>query len=125
MIKIEGYDMELAQMGKTPTMGYVEEFNEKTMLSGLIRRLYRGKRFTATLSYDFLLQDERTRIEELMQLQRNRGYLSAEISTPFGDYIGEVTIDVNSSQTRWCYSEVLRDYVWINWQLVIKGRRLV
>ena len=125
MIRIEGYDMELLQIGKTPTMGYVEEFSEKTMLSGLIRRLYRGKRFVSTLSYAYLLQDERARIEELLALQRSRGYLVAEISTPNGDYSGEITIDLNSDQTRWSYSEVLKDYVWINWQLTIKGRRLL
>ena len=41
------------------------------------------------------------------------------------DYSGEITIDLNSDQTRWSYSEVLNDYVWINWQLTIKGRRLL
>lgn len=125
MIKIEGYNMELPQIGKTPAMGYVEEFTEKKMLSGLVRRLYKGKRFNATISYAYLLQDERTRIEELLELQRSRGYLVAEISTPVGNYNGEVTIDLNSNQTRWSYSEILKDYVWTNWQLSIKGRRLV
>lgn len=124
MIKIENQNMELPQMGREPTMGYAEEYIEKTMISGLTRRISRGKRFYANLSYAYLLDSQRALISELLETQRIQGYLMAEISTPYGSYSGKVLLDLNQDQSRFSYSDVLKDYVWTNWKLTIRGAGL-
>lgn len=123
MLKIENTNLEFPQIGKTPTMGFSDEFVEKTMMSGLIRRIYKGKRFYATFSYPYLLDSERATINSLLQTQRAQGFLNVEIDTPFGTYSGEAMLELNNSQSRFAYSAVLGDYVWTNWELSIKGAR--
>lgn len=113
--------MELPQIGKEPTMGYADEYVEKTMISGKIRRIYKGRRFYANFSYAYLTFDERTIINSLLAAQRETGYLTAQISTPYGSYSGQVIIELNQNQTRFKYDEGLGDYVWTNWTLTLKG----
>ena len=121
MLTINNIDMELPQMGKEPQMGYAEEYVEKTMLSGKIRRIYRGKRFYATFSYAYLTSEQRTIIQQLLAVQEQSGYVTVQISSPYGTFSGQAIMELNQQQTRFAYSEVLGDYVWVNWQITVKG----
>lgn len=121
MLKINNIDMELPQMGKEPQMGYAEEYVEKTMLSGKIRRIYRGKRFYATFSYAYLTSEQRTIIQQLLAAQEQSGYVSVQISSPYGTFSGQAIMELNQQQTRFAYSDVLKDYVWVDWQITVKG----
>lgn len=121
MLTINNIDMELPQMGKEPQMGYAEEYVEKTMLSGKIRRIYRGKRFYATFSYAYLTSEQRTIIQQLLAAQEQSGYVTVQISSPYGTFSGQAIMELNQQQTRFAYSEVLGDYVWVDWQITVKG----
>ena len=121
MLKINNIDMELPQMGKEPKMGYAEEYVEKTMLSGKIRRIYRGKRFYATFSYAYLTSEQRTTIQQLLAAQEQSGYVTVQISSPYGTFSGQAIMELNQQQTRFAYSDVLNDYVWVDWQITVKG----
>lgn len=121
MLTINGIDMELPQMGREPTMGYADEYVEKTMISGKIRRIYKGRRFYANFSYAFLTAEQRTTVNSLLAAQRQNGYLDVQISSPFGSYNGQAIIELGQEQTRFAYSDVLGEYVWTNWDLTLKG----
>lgn len=121
MLTINNIDMELPQMGKEPQMGYAEEYVEKTMLSGKIRRIYRGKRFYATFSYAYLTSEQRTIIQQLLAAQEQSGYVTVQISSPYGTFSGQAIMELNQQQTRFAYSEVLGDYVWVDWQITVKS----
>lgn len=121
MLKINNIDMELPQMGKEPQMGYAEEYVEKTMSSGKIRRIYRGKRFYATFSYAYLTSEQRTIIQQLLAAQEQSGYVTVQISSPYGTFLGQAIMELNQQQTRFAYSDVLGDYVWVDWQITVKG----
>lgn len=123
MLKVENIDIEYPQIGKEPTMGYSDEYIEKTMMSGLIKRIYQGKRFYATFSYPYLLENERATINSLLATQRTQGYLNVVIDTPFGQYSGQAILELGNDQTRFMYSNVLQDYVWTNWSITLKGAR--
>lgn len=121
MLKINGIDMELPQMGREPTMGYADEYIEKNMISGKIRRIYKGRRFYANFSYAFLTAEQRATVNSLLAAQRQNGYLNVQISSPFGSYNGQAIIELGQEQTRFKYDETAQDYVWINWTLTLKG----
>ncbi len=123
MLKVENINIEYPQIGKEPTMGYSDEYVEKTMMSGLIKRIYKGKRFYATFSYPYLLEKERATINSLLATQRSQGYLNVVIDTPFGQYAGQAILELGNDQTRFMYSNVLQDYVWTNWSITLKGAR--
>lgn len=121
MLTINGIDMELPQIGREPTMGYADEYVEKTMISGKIRRIYKGRRFYATFSYAFLTAEQRATVNSLLSAQRQNGYLTVQISSPFGTYNGQAIIELGQEQTRFKYDEDADDYVWTNWTLTLKG----
>lgn len=121
MLKINNVDMEFPQMGREPTMGYTDEYVEKTMISGKIRRIYKGRRFSATFSYAYLTSSQRNTLDTLLAAQRQNGYLTAQIDSPFGTYNGQVIMTLDKEQTRFKYDETLGDYVWVNWQLTLRG----
>lgn len=121
MLKIESVDFELPQMGREPTMGYSDEYIEKTMISGKIRRIYKGKRFYATFSYAFLTDEQISAVNELLATQRQNGFLNVEISTPYGEYAGGAIIELNSDQSRFKYDNETGKYVWTNWSLSLKA----
>lgn len=121
MLKINNIDMELPQMGREPTMGYADEYVEKTMISGKIRRIYKGRRFYANFSYAYLTAEQKATLNSLLAAQRQNGYLTVQISSPFGSYSGQAIIELGQEQTRFKYDETLQDYVWVNWQLTLKG----
>ena len=121
MLTINGIDMELPQIGREPTMGYADEYVEKTMISGKIRRIYKGRRFYANFSYGFLTEEQRATMNSLLAAQRQNGYLTVQISSPYGTYNGQAIIELGQEQTRFKYDEEAQDYVWTNWTLTLKG----
>ena len=121
MLTINGIDMELPQMGREPTMGYADEYIEKNMISGKIRRIYKGRRFYANFSYAFFTAEQRATVNSLLAAQRQNGYLTVQISSPFGSYNGQAIIELGQEQTRFKYDKTAQDYVWINWTLTLKG----
>lgn len=121
MLTINNVNMELPQMGREPTMGYADEYVEKTMISGKIRRIYKGRRFYANFSYAFLTAEQRATVNSLLASQRQNGYLTVQISSPFGTYNGQAIIELGQEQTRFKYDEEAQDYVWTNWSLTLKG----
>lgn len=121
MLTVENQNIEYPQIGKEPKMGYSDEYVEKTMMSGLIKRIYKGKRFYATFTYAYLLDSERQTIKSLLDTQRQHGYLNIKINTPYGAYEGKAILEINNDQTRFAYSKVLNDYVWTNWSITVKG----
>lgn len=121
MLMINNIDMELPQIGREPTMGYADEYIEKTMISGKIRRIYKGRRFYANFSYGFLTAEQRAIVNSLLAAQRQYGYLSVQISSPYGTYNGQAIIELGQEQTRFKYDEEAQDYVWTNWTLTLKG----
>lgn len=121
MLTINNIDMELPQMGREPTMGYADEYVEKTMISGKIRRIYKGRRFYANFSYAFLTAEQRATVNSLLATQRQNGYLTVQISSPYGTYNGQAIMELGQEQTRFKYDETTGDYVWTNWTLTLKG----
>lgn len=121
MLTINGIDMELPQIGREPTMGYADEYVEKTMISGKIRRIYKGRRFYANFSYAFLTAEQRATVNSLLAAQRQNGYLTVQISSPYGTYNGQAIMELGQEQTRFKYDEEAQDYVWTNWTLTLKG----
>lgn len=121
MLNIEGIDFELPQINKTPKMGYSEEFIEKTMISGKKKRIYKGRRFSAVFSYAVLTEDQINTFNELLELQRQQGYLNVELSSPFGTYAGGATIDIDEQQTRFKINRQTGAATWANWQLTLKA----
>lgn len=121
MLIINGTEWELPQINKEPEMGYADEYIEKTMISGRIRRIYRGKRFYAKFSYPFLLQEQIDQLNQLLAAQRRTGTLSVEISAPNDSYKGEAILEVNDRQKRFKFNAKTNEAVWTNWQLNIKA----
>lgn len=121
MLKIENIDLEFPTIGKTPSFGFSDEFVEKTMMSGKIKRIYKGRRFYATFSYGYLLDEQRAIIDELLQTQRVKGALVVKCTTPYGEFDGDAILELNNNQARYLYSDVLKDYVWTNWTLTLKA----
>lgn len=121
MLKINGIDFDLIQMGKEPKMGYADEYVEKTMISGKIRRIYKGKRFYATFSYAFLTDEQISTLKDLLDLQRQNGFLNVEISNPFGTFVGEAILELGDEQIRYKYNALTQKYVWTNWTVSLKA----
>lgn len=125
MLIIQGIDFNLPQINKEPKMGYEQEYIEKKMVSGKIRRIHKGKRFVATFSFAFLTGDQKASLQGVMEHQRIHGYVTAQIQTPFGSFNGNVNVELGSEQTRFKYDKTAQDYVWTDWQIVLRGTDLV
>lgn len=121
MLKINGVNFELPQIGREPKMGYSYEYIEKTMISGKICRIYKGKRFYSTFSYAFLTEEQISQLDELLATQKQTGYLNVDISTPFGDYSGSMILELSNEQTRYKYDAETEGYIWTNWSLSLKA----
>lgn len=125
MFTLNGVNFEFPQMGKEPKIGYTDEFVDKTMLSGRIRRIHRGRRFNAVITYAYLLETERVKLDQIMDAQAQNGYVTVQLDTPKGTYTGAAIVSLNTAQTRFSYSNVLNDYVWTNWELTLSGMSYV
>lgn len=117
MLTINGENWELPQIGKEPTMGYSDEYIEKTMISGKIRRIYKGRRFYAQFYYGYLTAEQRLNLENLLATQREQGYLAVNISNQYGSFSGEAIIDLNENQR----SFDPKNDTWLDWQISLKA----
>lgn len=121
MLKIEGINFEFPQMGREPKMGYSDEYVEKTMISGKVVRIYKGKRFYASFSYAFLTDEQISAMREALATQRQQGYLNVEIDSPFGSFVGGAIVELGNEQSRFKYDSESGKYIWTNWQLSLKA----
>lgn len=121
MIKFNNVDFELPTLGKEPQIGYEDEFIEKKMLSGKIRRIYKGKRFYAVFRYAYLTDAQINQLNQILTSQRDTGYISAKISTPFGDFNGNAILTVDKSTTMFKKDKETGKYVWINYSVQLKA----
>lgn len=131
MFKINGLDWELPQRAKTHSAGYEYEYIEHTMMSGKIRRLYKGKRFHATFSYGFLSNAQVLFIHKILAKQMEDGYCTIEMD--YGGmtnytFNGPAIITLNSDQQKFESYETGTDEssniwvsTWINWNLEIES----
>jgi hypothetical protein len=119
VINLGGIDFELPTLAPNPSFNWVQEYVERQMLSGKMRRVYKGRRFSATLTYGYLTDQQVSDLYGLLSSQQQNGYVAASMTTPDGTFAGNVTIDVDESQKRF----TLKDGkgVWSNWILTIKG----
>ena len=119
MFTINGQNWELPQSGKEPTMGYSDEYIEKTMISGKIRRIYRGRRFYANFYFPFLSDAQKTSFEALLATQRQSGSLTVVIDSPYGTWRGEAILDGNNNQRRFTADSTTGEHRWLDWNISI------
>lgn len=123
MINLGGIDFELSTLKGNCDFNYVDEYIERKMISGKIRRIYKGKRLTMTLTYGFLTDAQISNVYSLIASQRNNGYVSAAITTPDSSFEGNVTINIDDDQKRFAYSN--GKWIWTNWVLTLQAIDLV
>ena len=119
MFEINGENWELPQSGREPTMGYSDEYIEKTMISGKIRRIYKGRRFYASFHYPFLSDAQKSAYEALFATQRRNGSLSVEIDSPYGSWSGQAILDGNNNQRRFTADPMTGERKWLDWNITI------
>ena len=122
-------------MGKNPTFGYEQEFVQKIMISGKVRRVYRGKRFVAHVFFGYLPDYTDWHFNTytanglywLLDQQRRLGCLYAEITSPESTttFKGEVFLDLDESQRRFKYDADAQRYIWVGYGLTISACEVV
>lgn len=122
MLTINGQNWELPQGNYTePTIGYEDEFIEKVMISGKIRRIYKGRRFYAKFYYGFLSERQILEMRELLSTQRSDGYLTVTADTAYGIFSGQAIVDLNNNQRSFEYDAITGEKNWLDWTLTIKA----
>jgi hypothetical protein len=119
MINLGGIDFELNTLAPNPEFNYQQVYVERTMISGKIRRIYKGKRMTMALVYGYLTEKQISDLYGLLASQQTNGFISAAITTPRGDFSGNVMIDIDESQKR--FKIVDGKGVWSNWVINLTG----
>ena len=123
MINLGGIDFELQTMAPEPTFNYEEVYVEKTMISGKLVRIYKGKRFTMSMAFVYLTDQQIINLYGLLSSQSQNGFITASITTPSGTFSGNVLIDVDESQKRFAIKE--GKGIWSNWIVNVKGVNLL
>ena len=124
MINLGGIDWELKTLAPNPEFNYQEEYVERKMISGKVRRIYKGKRMTFTATYGYLTDTQISNLYSLLDSQRTNGYVSATITTPSGTFEGNVSIEIDDSQKRYTHSDSL-GWIWTNWVIILTAIDLV
>lgn len=124
MINLGGINWELKTLAPDPEFNYQEEFVERKMISGKVRRIYKGKRMTFTATYGYLTDAQISNLYSLLDSQRSNGYVSATITTPSGTFEGNVSIEIDDSQKRYTHSDSL-GWIWTNWVIILTAIDLV
>lgn len=124
MINLGGINWELKTLAPDPEFNYQEEFVERKMISGKVRRIYKGKRMTFTATYGYLTDTQISNLYSLLDSQRSNGYVSATITTPSGTFEGNVSIEIDDSQKRYTHSDSL-GWIWTNWVIILTAIDLV
>lgn len=121
MLTINNQNWELPQIGNEPTIGYEDEYIQKEMVSGKIRRIYKGRRFYANFYYAFLSESQISSMLDLLETQRKQGYVEVSIETAYGIFVGKVIMDLNNNQRRFEYNRETGEKNWLDWTLAIKA----
>lgn len=128
MLTLNGIDFELPTLCREPSCGYTYEYNEYTMISGRVRRVYKGRRFTITFSYGALTSSQLAYLKNALNNMQANGYVYMEADTPLGTFAGNVILTMNGEQTRFRmdYDKTTKTYtpVWINWSFTAKSMDL-
>lgn len=123
MISLGGIDFELATIAPNPEFNYEDEYVERKMLSGKVRRFYKGKRMTLSLSYAYLTDQQISNLYSLLDSQRTNGYIPAIITAPSGTFTGNVHITIDESQKRFALIE--GKWVWSYWKVLLEAVDLI
>lgn len=123
MIKLGGIDFELKTLAPNPKFGYTFEYVEKKMISGRVRRIYRGRRVQVELNYGYLTNEQISNLDGLMKSQNQNGFISIELDMPNGSFIGDANISVNNLQSRYAY--INGKWVWTNYEIILTGTSYV
>lgn len=123
MIKLGGVDFELKTLAPNPKFGYTFEYVEKKMISGRVRRIYRGRRVQVELNYGYLTDEQISNLDGLMKSQNQNGFISIELDMPNGSFIGDANISVNNLQSRYAY--INGKWVWTNYEIILTGTSYV
>ena len=124
MINIGGIDFELKTLAPNPEFSYEEEYVERKMISGKLRKIYKGKRMNFTATYAYLTSTQINNLYSLLDQQRTNGFVSASITTPSGAFEGNVTITIDDTQKRFTYNSTL-GWIWSNWVIVLTAVDLI
>jgi hypothetical protein len=119
MINLGGIDFELPTMAPNPTFNYEQVYVERTMISGKLKRIYKGKRFTMSIAYGYLTDQQISNLYGLLNSQSINGFISASITTPDGNFTGNVMIDIDESQKRFTMKD--GKGIWTNWVVNLTG----
>lgn len=126
MINLGGIDFELDTLAPNPEFNYQDEFIERKMISGKIRRIYKGKRMTMTLVYGYLTDSQVSNLYSLISSQITNGFISAAITTSNNQtFQGNVNISLDESQKRFKYDSSSSKWIWSNWKVVLTAVDLV
>lgn len=121
MFTINNINFEFPQRSKSHTAGYKEEYLEKEMVSGKVRRLYRGKRFYADFFYPFLSTAQINNLKTILEYQRKWGYCNVEMDSAEDAFKGQAFVSVNSDQEKFETNIEENEYQWIKWSLEIES----
>lgn len=124
MINLGGIDFELKTMNKNPSFYFAEEFIERKMISGKVRRKYKGKRLIVELSYAYLTEQQISDLYGLLNSQQINGSIPAIIDTFNGPFTGDVNISIDEGQKRFKYDQNTNNWIWTNWNVSIIGTDL-
>lgn len=119
MLKINDEDWELPQIGKSPKIGYEYEYTTKEVISGKIYRVPIGRRFTASISYAFLSDEQAS----VLLAMATGGAQHVEITTPFDTFDGNAFIEISSTPTR--FKDNNNNETWTDWRVNITGSDLI
>lgn len=119
MIKLNNVDIESYIKSINPSFGFESEYYENKMISGKIRRDYRGKRFKASIKFPYLTQEQVNYLFDIIKGEE----INAQISTAVGLFQGNVFANLNSSQTRFAF--INNNWVWVNYELTLNGVDLI
>ena len=123
MINLGGIDFELNTLAPNPTFNYIDEYIERKMLSGKIRRIYKGKRFNCELVFGYLNEQQISNLYGLLNSQQKNGFISATITMPNGSFSGNVNLTIDEGQKRYAY--INNKWIWTNWKIIIDGVDLI
>ena len=123
MIKVDGIDFEISTLAPNGKFGYIMEYVEKKMISGKIRRIYKGRRVNIELNYGYLTPTQISNLNHIMKNQIQNGYVTIEVDIPTGSFTGQANIAVNNLQSR--YAFINGEWVWTNYEISLVSTEFI
>lgn len=124
MLKLNNVDFELPTLCREPSCGYTLEYNEYKMISGRVRRVTKGRRFSATFSFAALTDEQLSSLKAALNAMQADGHIYMEMETGVDTFKGEVLLTMNSEQTRFRYDSEKKQGVWVNWSFTAQSMDL-